>query len=431
MATGVSVTESLRLSRFVKARHPEIVVVWGGPHPTFSPEDILQEASVDFIIRGYGSEPFHQLVKRLTGEFDALPLSGIPGLSWRSDVGSVHHNAIAPAFEFIDYRDIPYALIEDMSVYNYIEGKDVIFPVYSVMGCPYRCAFCSSPALYAGFGRKWVPYPVEELVSHIQLLRERYGATLIYFIDDDSFVDLKHVETIMDEIRRRQITIKLAFRGARVNEILGMSDAFLSRLVESGVTALHVGAESGCDRLLALMHKNITAAQTLDANRKLARHPEITVYYNFIVGFPTETPEETKMTRDLMLQLIRDNPQCILLPLNKPRPLPGTELYDLAVRHGYIPPATLKDWGKYELESSDYNPVWMSREHNKIIRMMFLSMYFIDDKIFKLTTGRTMKYRLLKALAWAYRPIAIFRFKYGIYRFLFEDRIYNMVKRFL
>jgi len=429
--SGVSVIESIRLSRAVKARHPHVFVVWGGPHPTFSPRDVLQETSVDYVVRGYGSEPFRELVRRLADEPGAKSLNNITGLSWRDEQGQAHHNEVVPDFEFIDYHDIPYRLIPYLSVYKYFDKHEVVFPMYSTMGCPYQCAFCSSPALFSKFARKWSPYPVEDVVAHIAMVQEKYGATMIYFIDDDSFVDLKHVDAIIDEIKRRNIRIKLGFRGARINEILGMSDIFLEKMADAGVNVLHIGAESGCDRLLALMRKNITTAQTLEANRKLARHPRITALYNFVVGYPTETLEETMMTRDHILQLIRDNPLCIVLPLNKLKPLPGTELYALAVRCGYVPPVTLAGWGDYEQESADYNPVWMTRKHNQFIRMMYLSMYFIDDKMLKMSSGLSLKYVFFRIFARLYRPIALFRFKHGIYQMLVEDWIYSIVKRFI
>lgn len=429
--SGVSVTECIRLSQMIKARHPEITVVWGGPHPTFSPQDVLQETSIDYIIRGYGAEPFRNLIRTLSSAPDSIPFNQIHGLSWRDERAQPHHNEIDPTFEFIDYRDIPYHLIPDFSAYRHIDEKETVFPMYSVMGCPYQCAFCSSPAAYSKFERKWVPLPAEQVVSHIAMVKERYGATMIYFIDDDSFVDLCHVEEIIDGIRQRGIHVKLGFRGARINEILAMSDSFLHKLAEAGTTSMHIGVESGCNRLLALMRKNITVRQILEANRRLALHPEITAYYNFIVGFPTETLAETMLTRDLILQLIEENPRSIVIPLNKPRPLPGTELYDLALLHGYLPPASLKEWEAYELEASEYNPVWMTQEHNQFVRMMFLCMYFIDGKIFKMTAAGSVKYAFVKLLAWLYKPVALFRFRHGIYRFLIEDWLYNCAKRFL
>jgi len=429
--SGASLLESIRLSRAVKARYPDLPIVWGGPHPTFSPRDDLREPFVDYVVRGYGSTPFYELVRTLGGGAEALPLERIPGLSWRDGHGRTHHTDVTPSFEFIDHRDIPYQLIPDLSAYRYFDSDDIVVPLYSSMGCPYRCAFCSSPALYATMTKKWQPYPAADIVDHIAMVRGKLGATMIYFIDDDSFVDLAHVDAILEGLRERGLQIKLGFRGARVNEILAMTDAFLDKLADAGVKALHIGAETGSDRLLTLMRKGITVEQTLEANRKLARHGNITALYNFVVGYPTETLEETIQTRDLILRLMQDNPGCIILPLNRLKPLPGTELYDLAVRYGHLPPVTLAEWGRYEQESTDYEPVWLSQKHNQFIRMMYLMMYFIDGKMDKMSAGRSAKYIALRLLSRWYRPFALYRFKRGRYQFLVEDLIYRVMKRFL
>jgi anaerobic magnesium-protoporphyrin IX monomethyl ester cyclase len=426
--SGFSILDSLKISRYIKSKYPHIRIIWGGPHPTFSPQECLSEPCIDFIIRGYGAEPFYQLVLNLSGSKEALSLEEISGLSFRDVHGNICHNEISPEFEFIDYKEIPYKLIKDFSVYKDINGDKNTFPMYSVMGCPYRCAFCSSPKQYAKIEKKWQSYPIEEIIGHIKLVKEKYDADFIYFIDDDSFVDLKHVENIIERIESENIRLKLGFRGARVNEVARMSDEFLEKLTRAGTDAMHIGVESGSNRILSFMKKDITVDQIIAVNKKLSRHPKIRVFYNFIVGFPTETLEEIKLTRDLILQLIRDNPACLIIPLNKPRPLPGTELYTIAVNHGYIAPRTLEEWGKYDVESSDYNPEWLSEKQNRFIRMMFICMYFIDDKIFKVSSKKCLCIALLKAVSLFYKSIALFRFRRGFYRFLLEDKIYNMLK---
>lgn len=425
--SGVSVKESIKISRYIKTKWPDIKVVWGGPHPTFSPNDVLRENSVDYVISGYGSESFFQLVCNIAGIQNALDLKKIKGLSWR-DRGKVIINSQSFDFEFLHYKDIPYHLIKNFSDYKYVDTNERVFPMYSVMGCPYKCTFCSSPAQYANLKKKWIPYSVSDVVEHIKMVTEKYEATFIYFIDDDSFVNLKHVENIIDEINRLKIKVKLGFRGARINEVAKMSNDFLEKLADAGTNNMHIGIESGSDRILSLIKKNTTTKQILEVNRKLAQHKSIKVFYNFIVGFPTETMEETKMTRDLILRLIEENPSCFVIPLNKPRPLPGTELYDLAVNYGYKPPKILEEWGEYDVESSDYNPAWLSDAHNSFIRMMFLCMYFIDNKIIRLSEGNSFRYKMLKTIALLYKPIAMFRFKRGFYQFLLEDKAYSFLK---
>ena len=429
--SGVSITEGIIISRYIKEKWPRLYVVWGGPHPTSSPNDIMQEQSVDFVILGYGAESFYQLILNLAGDEKLMSLNEIKGLMWKDSAGVFHINDITNSFEFIHYKEIPYHLIKNYSAYKHIDSNERVFSMYSVMGCPYKCTFCSSPAQYSGFKKKWHSYPIKEVVEHIKMVKEKYGATFIYFIDDDSFVDLKHVENIIDEINRLGIRIKLGFRGARVNEVARMSDDFLEKLAVAGTNTMHIGIESGSNRLLKMTKKNTTVDQIIEINKKLARNTKIKVFYNFIVGFPTETIDETKMTRDLILRLISDNPSCCVIPLNKPRPLPGTELFDLAVQHGYKTPETLEDWGKYDVESTDYNPVWLTEEHNKFIRMMFLCMYFIDDKIFKVVEDEGLRLKLIRVLAILYKPIALFRFRRGFYRFLAEDKIYTFLNHLL
>ncbi|MBF0134694.1 MAG: B12-binding domain-containing radical SAM protein [Magnetococcales bacterium] len=429
--SGFSILESLKITRWIKQHHQEIIVVWGGPHPTFSPEDTLAEPTIDFVIRGYGRDAFHDLVAHVWQRPEAPQKEDIQGLGWRNEWGETRLNPESDQFEFMDYQEIPYHLIADFSVYRHIDGDAMVFPLYSVMGCPYKCAFCSTPAQLAGFRKKWVPYATTDVVNHIRMVKERFGASYIYFIDEDSFVNLAHVEAIVRGVREAGLQLKLGFRGARVNEIKRMSDDFLEMLVNAGTSTMHVGVECGSDRILNLMGKHITVADILEINRKLARHPQLRIFYNFIVGYPTETFEETRQTRDLVLRLMADNPSCFIIPLNKPRPLPRTRLYELALNHGYRPPQTLLEWGSYDVESSDYNPEWLSASHNRCIRMMFLAMYFIDNKIHRLHPRNTLFFKILRLLARIYRPIAMLRFRYGIHQFLVEDWVFRLLNRLL
>ncbi|MBF0382584.1 MAG: B12-binding domain-containing radical SAM protein [Magnetococcales bacterium] len=429
--SGFSISESMTISRWIRENWPDVKIVWGGPHPTFSPDDVLAETFIDYVVQGYGRDSFFDLVQNIYNQPNAAPLESIPGIGWRDNGAIAKKNPPGTSFEFIDYQQIPYHLIEDYSVYRHIDDE-VVFPIYSVMGCPYKCGFCSTPAQLRNFRKKWVPYDVEQVVGHIRFLHENHGATYIYFIDEDSFVNLKHVEAIIEGVIAAGIDVKLGFRGARINEILKMDNRFLKMLVDAGTKSMHIGAECGSDRVLDLMEKNITVADILKANRILAGFPELRIFYNFIVGYPTETLEETKETRDLILKLMEENPSCFIIPLNKPRPLSNTSLLKLALEHDYVEPKTLEEWGKYDVESSDYNPEWLSSKHNRFIRMMFLSMYFIDNKIDRLDHGkRGVFFWFLKQLAHIYRPIALFRFKHGIDSFLVEDWVYRFLNKIM
>lgn len=115
--------------------------------------------------------------------------------------------------------------------------------------------------------------------------------------------------------------------------------------------------------MLDLIRKNCIVDDIVEVNKKMAKHPGIMAAYNWVVGLPGETLEDLEKTRSLILQIIRDNPKALIFMPNKFRPLPGTELFEIALRHGYSPPLNLSGWLEVEAEG-DYRPPWVSKEHD-------------------------------------------------------------------
>lgn len=422
--TGTPIRNALEISRWVKAEYPNIKIVWGGPHATFNGPEILTEPNVDYVIAGYGSKPLSQLAIYLRGDTDAPELSSIAGLLYR-DNGSIINVKQDSQFEIVDYRDIPYHLIASfVDRYGQLDSGERIFSMYSVMGCPYKCSFCSSPAQYKEIKKKYEHLSPHEVADHIEYVQKKYGATYIYFIDDDSFVKLSHVSDIIDEINQRGIRVRLGFRGARINEIKKMSDDYLTKLANAGTNIMHIGAESGSQRMLDLINKNCTVEDIVEVNRKMARHPEIKTAYNWIVGLPGETLIDLRETRELIMRIVKDNPSAVIFMPNKYRPLPGTVLYELALEHGYRKPTQLEDWIDMEMES-DYRPTWYTKELADMINMMQVTSFFIDSKIFKVKTGKTLKFKLLRIISAIYAPIAKFRLRYGITNILIEYKLFH------
>ena len=108
--------------------------------------------------------------------------------------------------------------------------------------------------------------------------------------------------------------------------------------------------------MLDLMEKGITVEQSISANRKVAKHGEITAMYNMLTGIPSETMEDLKETGKFILQVTEENPNCIVHPPNKLIPYPGGEAYEIAVKHGYVPPEKPEEWmGKFNNKSGAEN----------------------------------------------------------------------------
>ncbi len=423
---GAPVANALAVSQAVKAagRYP---VVWGGSLATIAPDTVLQNPAIDYVVNGSGVSSAVMLSRALSA--NPFPAAGdldpIPGLYSRHD-GKIVARKPFRGFEPVPFRELPYHLIADYGVYSQFGTSRQVFPIYSAFGCPYRCAFCISPSMYKDYKPKWLPLPASDVVDHIAFLRDTYGAGLIYFYDDDSFVNPDHIRGVLDELRRRGITIPMSFRGARINEILRMDDEFLDALADSGTEILHIGLESGSPRILSLYEKGVTVEDIIAANRRLAKHGGLIAAYNWIVGTPGETVEDMAATRRLILRILDENPRAIIFQPNKFHPLPGTAMAAVAERHGYTPPGTLDGWASEEAEG-DKVESWYTPRISRDIEMMQVTSYFIDHKAELLATEKSWYYGMIRLLIALYRPFARFRFKSGSSRLLFEYPLFRRI----
>lgn len=425
--TGTPIKDSIEASKV--ARQRGIPVVWGGAHPTCLPEQTVKEEYIDYVIRGYGSKPIYKLAEYISGN-STTRLRDITGLSYKEN-GTVFLNSLENDFEIIPWQDIPYGIIEDYSVYRQLDHTDIVFPVYSVFGCPYQCSFCISPVRYKDFSRKWIPLNANDVVDHIEYLKEKFKATFIYFYDEDSFVNIGHIKGILEELRRRSIKIKLGFRGARIDEIDRMDDDYISRLADAGTNLLHIGMESGSQKILDLYKKNINVSEIIDVNKKLANNGKIRPLYNWIVGAPTEKIEDLKLTKNLILRLVNDNPKAIIPRPNLFQPLPGTSLYEVAEKNGYSPPQNLKDWINLEQNVGDFENAWVKKEVAAYIKLLYIASFFVDRKLDKVTEGKSSLLKIVKYFSIPYYPILRLRLKYDFSRFLIEYHIFKFLVNLL
>ncbi|MBF0207303.1 MAG: B12-binding domain-containing radical SAM protein, partial [Oligoflexia bacterium] len=423
--SGEPIKSAINISSFIKKIDPEIFTVWGGPHATYYPESIFECLSCDFVISGFGSKPLYKLYKSLLDN-KKEDFKLISGLSYKIE-STIHRNSIEYQFEHIHFKDIPYNLIKDYSPYGQLNSTNIIFPIYSIIGCAYNCTFCSSPAYYKNFPHRCFFISPNEVIDHIIFLLKRYQAKHIYFIDDDSFINLKHIEDIIDLILQRKIKVKLGFRGARINEIKKMSSSFLKKLEQVGVNSLHVGAESGSNYLLNLIKKDCCVNDILECNKKLSAF-NITIYYNFILGIPGERTEDIKDTISLMFKLIKENKNCIILSPNRFRPVIGSELSNSLIdKYPQIFPKNLAIWSEYENDGQFGKLPWIPNTHHKFHDMIALTCYFIDDK-YKFIQIKGLFSIILKFSSAIYAPIARFRLRHGLYHFFLEKKFYYALK---
>ncbi len=406
--TGPQIIRALQVSKRVKDRYPDVPVIWGGIHPSLLPGQTLENPFVDIVVIGEGEATLLELVKALEcGD----PLDHISGIAY-SQNGQLRFTGPRP---FVDLNEQPllaYHLV-DMNLYRRrIFGSDHV-SFNSSRGCVHRCAFCYDSIVHK---RKWRAMAPVTVVENLKRVIRDYGIHGFNFTDDNLFVNINHAYQVMEEIVRADLNIRIGKLHIRVDTINKMDKDFLDLLVRAGIERLTIGVESGNQRILDLIKKDLTPTKVLEASRKLINHPIVPVYL-FMMGLPTETPDELRQSIQLARQLLNENPRASK-SFNIYTPYPGTELYSLVIRAGLKEPKRLEDWAPLNYRYVHEESPWISKEMKRIVGALDLPLMLMGKGHFYKKTNP-----IVVALSRLYQPLAHYRITHLDGRFPVETKL--------
>ncbi|MCG6537609.1 MAG: B12-binding domain-containing radical SAM protein, partial [Syntrophales bacterium LBB04] len=315
----------LYVSDIIKKIKNDIPTCVFGTHVTTCPDEILQNSSVDIVIRG---EP-EQIIRRLCAS-DVSDVSAIPGISYRnSTIGQFRHNPPeawlspetipAPAWHYLDLR--PYRLP--------LSGRPFLI-VAPIRGCPYRCNFCTAPLYY---GSKLRKRPIASVIGEIQNNIARHHIREFFIWADTFTADRRYVQEFCQAILASGMEISWTCN-SRVDTI---DEQTLDLMKKAGLWMISFGLESGNDAILEKTGKKITVAQSIAAVN-MAFKAGIRVAGHFIFGLPDETEQTLEDTLRLSLSMPLDIAQYYTAA-----PFPGTDLYRDALREGWLPDSSARD----------------------------------------------------------------------------------------
>jgi anaerobic magnesium-protoporphyrin IX monomethyl ester cyclase len=407
---GPQIKFACEASRFVK-KIKDIPVVWGGPFVSVLPDQTLAEKSIDIIISGDGETTSLELARALR---DKAPLENVPGILFKKD-GKIIKNPPSSLTDFNQMPDLPYDLV-DVSRYLPKRAGIPFIDMETSRGCPFNCKFCYNPAFNL---RRWRAYDPDLIIGRIKKLRDTYGIKGVWFVDDEFFINLGRAKKIIEGLI--EIGIRWEIQGARADSLLAMDDDYLKLLEKSQCQQINIGAESGSDRILKMVEKSMTTEQIVAVNRKLKPY-NLSPWFYFMIGFPSETREERKMTIDLAMQLLRENPKAKISGIGCFTPYPGTALFGDALKLGYRPPEKLLDWSTYAVDR--INIPWITGKDRTKVEVIQFASFFIDQKPEGIVDSWW-----IKLAAKIYRPIAKYRFKHHFYKFPIDAYFGNLIKK--
>ncbi len=337
-----------------------------GPHVTVLPERSLKDCpAIDFVVR----KEFDYAVCEFA---NGKPLDEILGISFLKN-GSVVHTPDRPEIQDLD--SLPHVTEiyrRDLDVTKY-NVPFLLYPyvsLYTTRGCPAQCTFCLWPQTLSG--HPWRKRSTDDVAREMAKAKDFWPDVREFFFDDDTF-NIQKVRTIelCEKLKPLKLTWSCTSRVTTDYETL-------KAMKEAGCRLLIVGYESGDQQIL----KNIKKGATIERARQFTKDCHklgLVVHGDFILGLPGETPDTIRNTIAFAKELDVETIQ-----VSVAHAYPGTELYDYAVKNGFmVGDNKMVDEGGHQLAHIQY-PGLPAEEILESVHRFYDEYYFRPKAIFRI-----------------------------------------------
>jgi|YelNatPaOPRAMG01_1025707.scaffolds.fasta_scaffold00549_9 magnesium-protoporphyrin IX monomethyl ester (oxidative) cyclase len=330
-------TTAFEVVSTVKSVDRTILTVLIGLHPSARPVQCLQHDDVDFVVMGEPEFTVLELVSELE-KTGIARLEHVNGLGFIKD-GRLIITSPRALIEDLDSLPFPARhLLPTKMLFAALKKRPIrgeirkpYARVLTSRGCPNSCIFCSAHIVN---GKKWRGRTPENVVKELEQLVKDYGVKQVDFEDDNLTFDKKRLEKICDLIVARRLNIEwYTPNGVRAD---GLDETLLKKMRASGCQRILIAPESGSQRVVnEIIRKNLDLRKVEEVVAT-AKRLGIKVGCFFILGLIGETKEDIKATIDYAYKLRRLGADRFYF--SYATPLYGTELYEQAVKGGFLRP---------------------------------------------------------------------------------------------
>jgi len=270
----------VELSGLLKQAMPKLLIVYGGVHPTYHWDEILNEcADIDIIVRGEGERTALQLMSTLAS---GTSLDHVKGLAYRRE-GEAVATPPAEMIASLDEHRIAWELI-DHARYSYWGGKRAVV-VQFARGCPYLCSYCGQ----RGFWTQWRHRDPVKLAHELARLHREHGVELINFADELPTGSRKAWKAFLEALIAERVPLLLV-GSTRASDIVRDRD-ILHLYKQAGVIRFLLGIESYDDATLLAIRKGGTTTEDQRAIELLRQHGIISMA-TYVIGFNEESDRD-------------------------------------------------------------------------------------------------------------------------------------------
>lgn len=369
MMAGEQVKLALDAAKHIKRLKPELMIVVGGPQCSSIPIQVVRNPYFDIAVKGEGEEAMLEICNAVVNRSG---LKKVKGITFIGKDREITQTGERPIRDINTSAGLPYSLL-DIKRYPNIYDK---FEYISSKGCPHRCGFCSNEINYKS---RWIPKKPEVVIAELDEIITKFNPRRIVFNDANVFVNQKRMEEIAKAIIKKRWKTEF-YAQIRADYLARYPDDFLQLLKKANFRELAFGAESGSQKMLDFVQKDITVEQIITAVKKLKRNG-MKAIISLMMGFPTETSRDLKKTLRIYDKIKKIDKNAMINGMFIYSPYPDCKLTEfIRQKYNYKLPSTLDQWA-YKWRFNDKKHLrWVSKRQQAkyesisiCVRIMFIN----------------------------------------------------------
>jgi len=371
-----------------------IPVIVGGVYTTFSPDNVINEDSVDMICLGEGEQTIVEICEKMANKQDLTAIENI----WIKQDGKIHKN---PKSQLEDMDDLPildFSIFDEKRVYRPMAGNMYrMAPIEFSRGCMYKCTYCSAPMFEEYFEDegKWLRNrSLKNIREEMEFQIDNYNIKYFYFVSETFLgIPMQRIKEFCD----MYADIGLPFWFNTRPETI--SEERVQMMVDIGCHRMSMGIECGNEHYRRNLLKRPVSNKKIIEACDIVSKSSIQLSVNNVIGLPEETREMIFDTIYLNRQITANNYTCSIF-----QPYHGTHLYKYCVEKGIYPAEQISQTVS---ASSPLNQVHITSEEISALQKTFqLYIKFPEsdfDMIRKCEESSEEGNRLLGELSSVYR----------------------------
>lgn len=291
----------------------DVTTIVGGPQADAIDINFFKETNNDFAILGEGEIPVKLLLDHIIDK--SVPLSEIHSLLYVENDELIYNpntnNIMIKDLDLISYPKMKHSLHNRLRQYE-------MAGILTGRGCPFNCAFC-----YEGITKNVRFRSVENVIEEILYIK-KHNKNLKYInIYDDTFtINKERVLEFCKEFKKHNIKW---FCEGHVSFVV-QNPEIIKEMVDSGLTCIQFGIESGSNDVLQAYNKRITKDMIIQAIKICKEAGILAINGNFIVGGAIETRETFEESKKLFAELLEIGKGIIEIFLVYFAPYPNTQI---------------------------------------------------------------------------------------------------------